>query len=68
MNMFGTLANTPSTSTIITRSDHMPTALERYGEWARKYYGNGCNRWHNDSRESLDYVAHVAAAAVVFAH
>lgn len=26
---------------IITRSDRVPTACERYGDWARKFFGYG---------------------------
>ncbi len=33
---------------IITRSDHAPTDYERYGDWARKFFGYGYHHEHKD--------------------
>ncbi|HEX7342415.1 MAG TPA: hypothetical protein VF269_09105 [Rhodanobacteraceae bacterium] len=34
--------------TIITRSDHAPSDCERYGDWARKFFGCGCHQAFKD--------------------
>lgn len=34
---------------IITRSDHAPTEYERYGNWARKFFGYGYHQEFKDS-------------------
>ncbi len=34
---------------IITRSDHAPTPYERYGDWARKFFGYGCHHAYKDA-------------------
>ena len=46
MNMFDALASSPYAGNIITRSDHMPSRLERYADWARKFYGGGMHAFH----------------------
>ncbi len=38
---------------IITRSDHAPTDYERYGDWARKFFGRGCHQEYKDSETVL---------------
>lgn len=68
MNMFDALASSPYAGDIITRSDHMPSRLERYADWARKFYGGGYHELNRDSRESVEYVARTAQAAPAFVH
>lgn len=34
---------------IITRSDYAPTEYDRYGEWARKFFGFGCHQEYKDN-------------------
>lgn len=67
MNMFDALASSPYACDIITRSDHTPTKLERYADWARKFYGGGHHESSKDSRETIEYVVSrpLAAAAPV---
>ena len=68
MNMFDAFAGTPFASRIVTRSDHEPTRLERYAEWARKYYGGGYHEASLDSRESIEFVVRTPFAAPAFVH
>jgi hypothetical protein len=56
MNMFDALASSPYACDLITRSDRTPTKLERYADWARKFYGGGYHESSKDSRETIEYV------------
>lgn len=38
---------------IVTRSDHAPTDYERYGDWARKFFGHGWHQKYKDSETTL---------------
>lgn len=38
---------------IITRSDYVPTDYERYGNWARKFFGYGHHQAYKDSAATL---------------
>lgn len=38
---------------VITRSDHAPTDYERYGDWARKFFGYGYHQEYKDN-DALD--------------
>lgn len=68
MYMSDTFASSPYATEIVTRSDHMPTRLERYADWARKFYGGGYHELSKDSRESIDYVVRTPLAAPAFVH
>ena len=68
MNMSDALASTPYACDLITRSDHMPTKLERYADWARKFYGGGYHESSKDSRESIEYVVGTPFAAPALVH
>lgn len=39
--------------TIVTRSDHAPSDYERYGNWARKFFGHGWHQKYKDSDAAL---------------
>jgi len=39
----------PFAREVITRSDRAPTNHERYGDWARKFYGNGYHEMFKDA-------------------
>lgn len=45
--------STQTDPAIITRSDHSPTDCERYGDWARKFFGYGCHQEYKDSDVTL---------------
>lgn len=47
---------------IITRSDHAPTDYERYGDWARKFFGYGYHQEYKDGDNALDHAAGLVAA------
>ncbi len=49
---------------IITRSDHAPSDYERYGDWARKFFGYGCHQEYKDSATSMAHVAGLSSLAV----
>ncbi|MEY2168545.1 MULTISPECIES: hypothetical protein [unclassified Rhodanobacter] len=68
MNLFDAFASSPYACEIITRSDHMPSKLERYADWARKFYGGGYHESSKDSRESIDYVVRRPFAAPALVH
>ncbi|MEW9625538.1 hypothetical protein [Rhodanobacter geophilus] len=68
MILFDAFASSPHACEVITRSDHMPTKLERYADWARKFYGGGYHESSKDSRESIEYVAGRPLAAPALLH
>ncbi|MEW9573573.1 hypothetical protein ABQJ54_17605 [Rhodanobacter sp. Si-c] len=68
MNMFDAFVSSPYACNIITRSDHMPTKLERHGDWARKFYGGGYHESSKDSRESIEYVVNTPLTAPALVH
>jgi len=68
MNMSDAFASSPYAYGIVTRSDHMPTKLERYADWARKFYGGGYHESSKDSRESIEYVVDMPFAAPALVH
>lgn len=68
MNMSDAFASSPYAREIVTRSDHVPTKLERYADWARKFYGGGYHESSKDSRESIEYVAGMSFAAPALVH
>ena len=68
MNMSDAFASSAHACDVITRSDHMPTKLERYADWARKFYGGGYHESCKDSRESIEYVAGMPLAAAARVH
>ena len=68
MNMFDAFASSPYACEIVTRSDHMPTKLERYADWARKFYGGGYHESSKDSRESIEYILDMPLAAPARVH
>ncbi|HET6586491.1 MAG TPA: hypothetical protein VFJ01_13400 [Oleiagrimonas sp.] len=42
---------------VITRSDHAPTEYERYGDWARKFFGYGYHQEYKDSEATRSRLA-----------
>lgn len=42
---------------IVTRSDHAPTDYERYGDWARKFFGHGWHQKYKDSDTALTHAS-----------
>jgi hypothetical protein len=68
MIMLDAIATTPYANEIITRSDHVPSDLERYGNWAQKFYGGGYHQTYKDSRESIDYVLGMPLNIAALAH
>ena len=68
MNMFDAFASSPYACDLITRSDRMPTKLERYADWARKFYGGGYHESSKDSRESIEYAMDMPLATPALLH
>lgn len=68
MNMSDAFASSPYACDVITRSDHMPTKLERHADWARKFYGGGYHESSKDSRESIEYVVRMPLPAAARVH
>lgn len=68
MIMLDGFASSPYACAIITRSDHMPSRLERYADWARKFYGGGYHESSKDSRESIEYAMGMPLTAPALVH
>lgn len=47
-SMFDSFDAPTTAHDIITRSDQVPTDHERYGQWARKFYGGGYHQAFKD--------------------
>jgi hypothetical protein len=48
MILFDSFDSVQAAHDIITRSDQVPTDHERYGQWARKFYGGGYHQAFKD--------------------
>jgi hypothetical protein len=55
MNAIGISCPGPFARDVITRSDHAPTNHERYGDWARKFYGSGFHEMFKDAETPVSY-------------